>query len=754
MAENRAAWGIEIGNAGLKALRLEYVASADQVVATAFDYVPHPKLLSQPDAVPDELVREALQTFLSRNTFGGDLVAVSLPGQTALAKFIQLPPVETSRVAAIIRYEAQQQIPFALEEVIWDWQILGSGMQEGGYLLDAEVGLFAMKREQVQHHLRPYLERKVEIELVQIAPLALYNFLCFDRLGIRPDQEDRPEYDEYFILLDMGCDNTTLLVTNGKKIWIRNVPLGGNHFTRALTKEMKLTFAKAEHLKCNATKAPDPKAVFQALRPVFNDYVAEINRSIGYFTSVNRSARISRLIGVGNGFKLAGLQKFLQQNLQYEVDRIDHFDKLIGEKVLAAPLFLDNLLTFTVPYGLALQALRLTDIHTSLLPREIAVARLIRRKKPWAVATAASLLLGLSMSTVGYGLVSQSVSVARWGNVESEADKLSSEVNSLKNKYNSEKSRNQASIDQGESLFAMLPQRELWMEVYKAIDECLPRDEGQQLDETDIAKMNRISLDSITCKRYTNLEQWYNGLNENTRQTYLKDPDKGVAPNGDGYVFTLVGHHYHHEDNNPTTGQGFQYVEATLIKNLYQDAVVRNGVRVADVRRMGISHALVVKHPPSREVPFYPHGKPGAPHPGGMRPGVSGAPGASPFSGGTPGFGPMGPGGYGPGATPYGSGYPGAVPMTPGRRPLGATGGVANRVLSGQLPNLEDTSSSVQPIKLKRTDFVVQFVWKPILPEQRPEWNPAAANDASGTQADASSASPTSMQPSPTPTNP
>ncbi|MDX1970512.1 MAG: type IV pilus assembly protein PilM, partial [Planctomycetaceae bacterium] len=385
MAENQAVWGIEIGQAGLKAIRLRYAEAAGQVIAAAFDYVPHPKILSQPDASPDELIRQALDTFLSRNQIGNDLVAIAVPGQTALAKFIQLPPVEAGRVAEIIKYEARQQIPFALEDVEWDFQTLGGGAEESGFLIDAEVGLFAMKKEQVRHHLKPFLDRKVEVEVVQIAPLGLHNFLCYDRLGVRLNAEG-VEQPDYTIVLDMGADATTLLVTNGKKIWIRNVPIGGNHFTRALTKEMKLTFAKAEHLKCNATKSPDPRAVFQALRPVFNDYVSEIQRSIGFFSSVNRSAKIGRLVGVGNGFKLAGLQKFLQQNLQYEVDRVDNFNAVVGDHVLTAPLFQDNLLTFAVPYGLALQTLKLTDIHTTLLPRDIAVARKIRRKKPWAVA--------------------------------------------------------------------------------------------------------------------------------------------------------------------------------------------------------------------------------------------------------------------------------------------------------------------------------------------------------------------------------
>src|SRR5205807_4542854 len=126
---------------------------------------------------------QALQTFLSRNDVSKDAVAICVPGQTALARFIQLPPVESSKVVEIVKYEAKQQIPFALEDVIWDFQPLGGGIEESGFMLDAEVGLFAMKRDQVQQHLSPFLARKVEVDLVQIAPLALYNFLCHDQFG-------------------------------------------------------------------------------------------------------------------------------------------------------------------------------------------------------------------------------------------------------------------------------------------------------------------------------------------------------------------------------------------------------------------------------------------------------------------------------------------------------------------------------------------------------------------------------------------
>ena len=434
MAENQGVWGIEIGQAGLKAIRLRYAEAAEQVLAVAFDYVPHPKILSQPDAVPHELIPQALNKFLERNELKGDKVVISVPGQTALARFIQLPPVPAPKVPEIVKFEARQQIPFALEDVIWDYQVLSVGSEEADFMLDAEVGLFAMKRDQVLEQLNPFTVFKVEVDQIQIAPLGLYNVLYYDQMGLRLDGEEQNR-EEHYIILDMGADNTTLVVTNGAKIWIRNVPVGGNHFTRALTKEMKLTFAKAEHLKCNATKSPDPRAVFKALQPVFNDYVSEIQRSIGYFSSVNRSAKIKKLIGVGNGFKLAGLQKFLQQNLtQFEVERLSGYKALVGDNVLNANLFEENLLTFAVPYGLALQGLNLTKIHTSLLPPEIATARKIREKKPWAAAAAAAMLVGVSLSAVGYSRVQDSVSTDRFGGAEEKVAGFNTTVTTFQNR--------------------------------------------------------------------------------------------------------------------------------------------------------------------------------------------------------------------------------------------------------------------------------------------------------------------------------
>lgn len=597
MAETRAAWGIDIGQSALKAVKVRYIESAGQVVAEAFDYIQFPKILSQPDAIPEEIVPEAMNTFLSRNDLKGSSVAISVPGQSALARFIQLPPVESSKLHEIVKYEARQQIPFALEDVIWDYQPLGAGIEESGFLLDAEVGLFAMKRDQIAKQLRPYNEAKVEVDLIQIDPLALYNVLSVDEMGIRADTEGEAG-DDHYIMIDMGCDNTTLMVSNGYNVWIRNVPIGGNHFTRALTKEMKLSFAKAEHLKINATKSPDPRAVFQALRPVFQDYVSEIQRSIGYFSSVNRNAKVVKVIGVGNGFKLAGLQKFLQQNLQYEVERPDTYQALAGDAVLNSPLFADNILSFAVPYGLTLQALGLSRIRTSLLPPEITAARRVRKKKPWAVATAASLLLGFSAATMGNAFAYKAVHTEEFAKAQETANQFSGEVSKLGGEYSSQTSRFEASKTKLENLVS--GRRDVsWMQIYNAITDSLPRDpEGKEFKQDEINLRNQISLTEISSEKVSDVSAWYGLLNDQ-QKTFMTAEDKETGPSGEGYVFTLRGKHWHNEPQNPK-GQGVLYVVHNFLANLHEPTIQRPGYPLRDVTRLGISHATIVDHGTSK----------------------------------------------------------------------------------------------------------------------------------------------------------
>ena len=157
---------------------------------------------------------------------------------------------------------------------------------------------------------------------------------------------------------------------------------------------MKLTFAKAEHAKRNATKSPDLKQILSSLKPVLNDFVGEVQRSLGYFTNTHRDANIAFMVGLGAAFRLPGLQKFVSEKLQLEIRRLQHFERLVGDEVIQSPVYTEIMVSFAVAYGLVLQGLKVGRLQTNLLPREIQVERLIRAKKPWALTGAAGMLLG------------------------------------------------------------------------------------------------------------------------------------------------------------------------------------------------------------------------------------------------------------------------------------------------------------------------------------------------------------------------
>jgi len=362
MAIVRAVWGIDIGRCALTAVKLRPGAE-DRVELVAAEYIEHSKILSQPDADRHELIAEALETFLSRNDISKDDVLVSVPGQQTLARFTKLPPVAPKKIPDIVRYEADQQIPFDMDEVIWDYQTF---QQDGAP--DLEVGIFAMKRELIREHLLHFEQASVEPTAVQPTPLAVYNAVAYDGgLG-----------DETTIILDIGADNTDLIIATPDSFWTRTIQRGGNSCTDALVKSFKLSFSKAEHLKRSAETSKYRRQIFQAMRPVFADLVQELQRSIGFYSSTHRDASMTKVFAVGNAFKLPGLKKYLQQNLGLDVVCPENFSRV--SPGLPSGSASDHSLSLWGAYGLALQGLDQVKVTSNLLPTEIA-KQIVWRKK-------------------------------------------------------------------------------------------------------------------------------------------------------------------------------------------------------------------------------------------------------------------------------------------------------------------------------------------------------------------------------------
>jgi len=513
MAIQPGVWGIDLGQCALKALRVENIDG--QVTATAFDYVEHPKILSQPDADPDQLTREALEKFLSRNTIRGDTVVISIPGQSGLARFVKLPPVEEKKITDIVRFEAKQQIPFNLDEVVWDYQKLGSGVVTDGFAMETEIGLFAIKKETVNRYLDHFKEAGVEVHIVQMAPLALCNFVSYDLLESTDqgaEDDENAGKKRCVVALDIGADNSNLVITDGQRIiWQRPIPLGGNHFTRVLTKDLKLTFAKAEHVKRNAIKSADLKQILSSLKPVLNDFVGEVQRSLGYFTNTHRDAHVQYMMGLGNAFRLPGLQKFLGEKLQLDVRKLQKLERLTGDSVVSSPVYTENVLSFAVAYGLALQGLKVSRLHTNLLPQDIQVERTIRAKKPWAVTAAAALLLGTGVLAAGYELQYRAVASAPVKTAMKEGDKVKGTYDGFEQKVKSIKEQIDKDGDAVKSIVIGQDERLNWLRFNQFVNYALPKPDASNLSAEARAEFwNKPTIHAralAACKHFEEMQK-------------------------------------------------------------------------------------------------------------------------------------------------------------------------------------------------------------------------------------------------------
>jgi len=377
MASTNACWGIEVGSAVIKAVKL--TMQGDQAVVTDFAIVPHPKVLSTPGIDPDDAMRVTLGTLVSQHDLSGAQIAVSVPGHAALARFAKLPPVEPKKVPDIVKFEAAQQIPFSLDEVEWDFQTFQSPDSP-----DIEVGIFAITKERIRQHLDLLGDVRIEPDLVTISPLAVYNAMAFDL--------EFTEKTAGTIILDIGTTSTDLIIAEAGRVWVRTFPLGGHHFTQALIERFQLSYPKAEKLKAEAQQSKHAKHVFQAMRGVFTDLVSDVQRSIGFYQSLHPEAELTRLIGLGSTFRLPGLRKYLKQQLDVDVYKLDEFKRVTIEGDREEE-FKEGSLQLATCVGLAIQGLDAQTIDANLIPVDNIRKAMWHRKTPLFAAAAGMALV-------------------------------------------------------------------------------------------------------------------------------------------------------------------------------------------------------------------------------------------------------------------------------------------------------------------------------------------------------------------------
>jgi type IV pilus assembly protein PilM len=405
MASSNDSWGIEVGSNAIKAMRLTRSGASGEPELAEYDIIPFDEVLTSPEVNVDAAIHQKLELFLSRHDVEGSELVASVPGHMAFARFAKLPPVSAKQVPNVVKYEAQQQIPFPIEQVEWDYQVFQQGQAS-----QLGVGIFAMNKERVGQALNHYQQFDLELSALTLSPLAVYNAFQYDSAN-QPQQEGT-------IYMDIGAMSTDVIIVENGGIWLRTLPIGGNHFTEALVRAFKLSYPKAEKLKREAGTSKYARQIFQAMRPVFADLVQEIQRSLGYYQSLHRESDLKRVVGVGSTFRLPGLRKFLKQQLQMEVERLNGFQRIEAGGAQESE-FADQSMNLATAYGLALQGLELETVTANLMPAHTLQARLWQAKQPWFAAAAACLLIAAMLVGGRYFLFSSS-----WSSARAETDRV------------------------------------------------------------------------------------------------------------------------------------------------------------------------------------------------------------------------------------------------------------------------------------------------------------------------------------------
>jgi len=367
-----AVWCIKVGTTTFRAIHCQKGDTPGTINADKFAVIEYPQPLSNSKTDSQTLVSDALQQFLANEKIcSTDSVALCLPGQSGMTRFATLPPVATVKIKKIIEFEVRQQIPYPLDQICWDYLLLPGANEAFGFAPSPDVLISAVKRDTANDATAPFTSMNILIDLIQLSPLAFANFWTFDYLHRELKTTDAYEEQSpppFTALLSMGTQTSDLVITNGYRLWMRNLPLGGWHFTKALAKELKLTFGKAEYLKRNIAVCEDQAMILDELEPVVDDLLQEITRSIKYFQSLNKKVTIERLLCFGNALKIPKLPERLNETKLPAVMWAG-FDRIVGN-ITTEPRFQENVGGFASCYGLAVQALGWGNINTNLLPKK------------------------------------------------------------------------------------------------------------------------------------------------------------------------------------------------------------------------------------------------------------------------------------------------------------------------------------------------------------------------------------------------
>jgi type IV pilus assembly protein PilM len=337
----------------------------------------------------EALVLKTLQELIAERAIKSKTVNVCAPGFHVFSKFVKLPPVDASKVTQIIEYEAKSNVPFPLEEVVWDYQIIGS--TPGGEL---EVLLVAIKADIVEGLFRVTETAGLRLQLADVSPAALCNAFRYNY----------GELEDCTMLLDIGAKTSNLLFFEKGKVFSRSINLGANSITQDFANESKKKFDVAEKTKISegfvslggAYEEPenqDQAAISKIARQFMTRLHIQVNQTMQFYRGQQGGSAPARLFLSGGASIMPYTAQFFAEKINVPVE---YFNPLRNVQIDPA-INLEELArvahSLGEVVGLGLRNLAHCPVELNLMPESTLKWQSFNQKKPYLIATVFSMVL-------------------------------------------------------------------------------------------------------------------------------------------------------------------------------------------------------------------------------------------------------------------------------------------------------------------------------------------------------------------------
>jgi type IV pilus assembly protein PilM len=312
---NKSLVGLDIGSSAVKAIELKANGKGHKVGAIGVEPIP-PDSIVDGAIIDSAAVAEAIRRLFSAKAFKGKEVAAALSGSSVIVKKISLPAMSEAELADSIFWEAEQYIPFDIQDVNLDYQILdpGTGAGSQGTM---EVLLVAAKKDKIADYTGVITQAGRTASVVDVDAFALQNAYeanYGDATGVT-------------VLLNAGASAININILAGaQSVFTRDVSMGGNAFTEAVQKELNLPYDVAEELK----KGKNAEHVtFEDARPVLravtDNVLLEIEKTFDFYKGTASSDHIDRIVLSGGASRVEGFSDALRDRFETEVEPFDPF---------------------------------------------------------------------------------------------------------------------------------------------------------------------------------------------------------------------------------------------------------------------------------------------------------------------------------------------------------------------------------------------------------------------------------------------